>query len=193
MALQPIQQSFAFLQQREQERALPPIQKAPFAATYEALRLLPERAQDSLQPFYLALRAADTVDSEQQAVAALEPLTRFCLDHPEATAQDLRQQVQLLSASSQVNPLLSLLQGNQGGLLQLLGCAGAAASQPPHRPAETSAHTLCYKCGRHGHLASACANASDINGQPVAAGRLKFAPASWRESFNFGVDGRKRQ
>ena len=190
VALGPIQQSFAFLQQREQERALPPIQKGPFAATYEALRQLPDSAQDSLQPFYLALRAADTVDSDQQAVAALEPLTRFCLDHPAATAQDLKQQVQLLSASNQVNPFLGLLTGNQGNLIQLL--QGAANSQPAQAPV-TSAATTCYKCGRQGHFGSACPHALDINGQPVAPGQLKFAPASWRNNFGFGPDGRKRQ
>ena len=190
VALGPIQQSFAFLQQREQERALPPIQKGPFAATYEALRLLPDSAQDSLQPFYLALRAADTVDSEQQAVSALEPLTRFCLDHPAATAQDLKHQVQLLSASNQVNPFLGLLTGNQGNLLQLLG---AANSQPPQAP-QTPAAAKCYKCGRLGHFGNDCTHTVDITGQPILPGQgLKFAPASWLNTFGFNSDGRKRK
>lgn len=198
VALQPIQQSFAFFQQREEKRSLPPIQKPPFAAVHTALQLLPSRTQEDLQPFYLALRAADTVDNEQQAVAAVEPLLRFCLDHPAATAQDLKQQEQLLSASSQVNPFINLLSGNPTNFLQLLGAASTQAAQqasqgPSVASQTTSTNTPCFKCGLNGHLASNCTRALNRDGQPIGPGQLKFAPSSWRTTYNFDGNGFKRK
>lgn len=186
-ALQPIQQSFAALQQREQERSLPAVRKPAFAAVLASLQLLPGPVQNSLQPFYLALRAADSVDSDEQAATLLEPLVRFCVDHPGATAADLRQQVQLQSAGAQLNPLLGLLSGN-GSLLSLLSGQQAASSVHTVSPA-----TSCFKCGLTGHLASSCNRTVDKDGKPVAAGQLKFAPASWKSTYHFGPDGFKQK
>ena len=187
-AIQPLQQSFAALHQREQERSLPAIQRPAFAAVFSSLRLLPEAVQEQLQPFYLALRAADSVDSEERAIGSLESLTRFCLEHPAASAHDLRQQVQLYAAGSHVNPLLGLLANNQS-LLSLI----AQPQQPPRTAATPSSNALCYKCGNKGHLAGSCTASRDKLGDPVEFGQLKFAPESWKNAYGFTQDGFKRK
>ena len=130
----PLQQSIVAFQQREQERSLPPVQKPAFAAVLASLQLLPGPTQDLLQPFYQALRAADSVDSEEQAIRALQPLVQYCLEHPAASTAELRQHSQLLTAGGQLHlqPLLSgLLAAGNPSLLPLLSAVQPAAAAAP--------------------------------------------------------------
>ena len=155
--LQPRQQSFAAFQPREEERSLPPVQKPAFAAVLASLQLLGPSVQGQLQPLFLALLAADTLGSDEQAVRALQPLVQLCLDHPGASATELKQEVQLHSAKGQLHPLLSgLLGATNPPLLSLLSGAQSAGPRPsyPSTGAGASSSWSCYKCGCTGHLAT---------------------------------------
>ena len=191
-ALGPIQQAFTDFKQREQERSLPPIQTPAFAAVHAALRLLPAATQTGLQPFYLALRAADSAGTEGLAFQTLEQLVQFCVDRPGATAHELQQQVQLQAAQQQVNPLLGLLSGNPAlgsGLLSSLLGTQPSSQQPAASPAASGLE--CYRCGYKGHLANGCAADRDRDGYPIVGRRLKYATPSWASAHSSGQDARK--
>ena len=130
------------------------------------------------------------MENEQQSIAALEPLLRFCLDNPSATAQDLRHRVQQLSAGSGVSPIISLLAGNNPDLLQLI-----AASQNSHTPVAASApqesRLRCYRCNRIGHTAPVCTEKFDTNGALIVHGQIKFAPDPWKAHYGFNAHGHK--
>ena len=108
------------------------MQKPAFADVLASLQLLPGPTRDLLQPFYEALRAADGVDSEEQAVRALQPLVQYWLEHPTASTAELRQHSQLLTVQLQLQPLLSgLLAAGNPSLLPLLSAVQPAAAAAP--------------------------------------------------------------
>ena len=179
-AIQPFQQSLQVLQQQQQERSLPPVRKPAFSAVLSALQLLPASAQPHLQPFCLALRAADTLDTEEQSVQALQSLTRYCIDNPQASASDLQQQAKL-SVVNSAPFLASLLSSSAQPFLSLLAASQTATPQQPPSAGHSSSVT-CYRCGKQGHYSSACRETTNVGGDPLnplAGNKYGPGPKPW--------------
>ena len=183
-AIVPLQQSWADFQKKQQEQALPALRKPYFAAVHSALQLLPSQAQ--LQPFYTALRAVDSIEPEDQCLQALQPLAKYCLDHPQASAQDIQQQAQLAVVGS--NPFLSsiLSASAQPALQPVLSLLAAGQSIPAQRPATSvpfSTKARCFRCGHPGHYASHCTQAIGIDNKVIEHGKLKFGPPDFLKTI----------
>lgn len=84
-ALQPKLQTIAAWQQQQQQQSLPPLRKPTFIAVQSALQQLPTAIQEHLQPFYRALRQADSIEPEEQALKAVHVVIKFASDNPNAS------------------------------------------------------------------------------------------------------------